>query len=164
MDLTDEQWAAVEPLLPKPEVRSDGRGRPWRDPRDVLNGILWILRTGAPWRDLPPRYPPRSTCHRRFQRWCRDGTLAQIRRALLDDLEKRGKLDLEESFVDGSFASAKKGGPLLVRPNAAKVRSGWQWSTVMVFQSVLPSTAPRPRRSPWSKKSSARSPADDPDG
>jgi transposase len=59
MDLTDEQWAVLEPLIPTPPRRADGKGRPWRDPRDILNGILWIfLRTGAPWHDLPERYPP----------------------------------------------------------------------------------------------------------
>jgi transposase len=52
MDLTDEQWEVLEPLIPEPPRREDGRGRPWRDPRDVLDGILWILRTGAPWKDL----------------------------------------------------------------------------------------------------------------
>jgi transposase len=60
MDLTDEQWAVVAPLLPRPRRRADGRGRPWRDPRDVLDGILWVLRTGAPWHDLPTRYPSYS--------------------------------------------------------------------------------------------------------
>jgi transposase len=47
--------------------RPDGRGRPWRDARAVLNGVLWVLRTGAPWHDLPDRYPPYHTCDRRFQ-------------------------------------------------------------------------------------------------
>ncbi|MGE5444032.1 MAG: transposase, partial [Ignavibacteriales bacterium] len=47
--------------------RQDGRGRPWRDNREVLNGILWILRSGARWKDLPERFPPYQTCHRRFQ-------------------------------------------------------------------------------------------------
>lgn len=67
MDLTEPQWAVLGPLLPKPRLRTDRRGRPWRDPRDVLNGLLWVLRTGAPWADLPERYPPYQTCHRRFQ-------------------------------------------------------------------------------------------------
>jgi transposase len=56
MDLTDEQWEVLEPLILDPARRPDGRGRPWRDSRDVLNGILWVLRTGAPWHDLPERY------------------------------------------------------------------------------------------------------------
>ena len=47
MDLTEEQWGFVEPLIPKPRRRSDGRGRPWRDPRDILDAVLWILNTGA---------------------------------------------------------------------------------------------------------------------
>jgi len=72
MDLTDTQWAVLDPLF-RPRRRSDGRGRPWRDTRAVLNGVLWILRTGAPWHDLPNRYPPYQTCHRRFQHWQRSG-------------------------------------------------------------------------------------------
>jgi transposase len=68
VDLTDEQWAVLEPLLPRRQrPRRTRRGRPWRDARAVLDGILWILRTGAPWADLPERYPPYQTCHRRFQ-------------------------------------------------------------------------------------------------
>src|SRR5258707_4587619 len=67
MDLTEAQWQVLKPLL-TPKRRPDGRGRPWRDARAVLNGILWVLRTGTPWADLPDRYPPYQTCHRRFQR------------------------------------------------------------------------------------------------
>ena len=110
MDLTDAQWAILAPLLPKPRLRRDRRGRPWRDPRDVLNGILWILRTGAPWKDLPDRYPSYQTCHRRFQRWIRAGTLLALLQALAADLHARGGLDLSETFIDGSFANAKKKG------------------------------------------------------
>ena len=77
MDLTEAQWNKLKPLL-APKRRPDGRGRPWRDARTVLNGILWILRTGAPWHDLPDRYPPYQTCHRRFQQWQRDGTLDPV--------------------------------------------------------------------------------------
>src|SRR5688500_9256842 len=65
-DLTDEQWVLIEPFLPKLTRRKDGRGRPWRENRAVLNGVLWILRTGGPWADLPDRYPSYQTCHRRF--------------------------------------------------------------------------------------------------
>jgi transposase len=81
---------------PRPSSPRGGRGRPWRDSRDVLNGILWILRTGAPWRDLPERYPPYQTCHRRFQRWNEEGLLDEILRALAEDLKDRGNLDLSE--------------------------------------------------------------------
>jgi transposase len=58
MDLTDDQWLIIQPLIPDPTRRPDGKGRPWKDARDVMNGILWILRTGAPWYDMPDRYVP----------------------------------------------------------------------------------------------------------
>src|SRR5918993_1198406 len=77
-DLTDEQWNFIGPFLPKLARRKDGRGRPWRENRAVLNGILWILRTGARWADLPDRYPSYPTCHRRFQQWVRSGVLKDI--------------------------------------------------------------------------------------
>src|SRR5206468_10304353 len=82
MDLKDEQWTVLAPLIPRPKVRADGRGRPWRDDREVLNGILWVLRTGAPWHDVPDRYPSHATCHRRFQQWTRRGVFAKILQAL----------------------------------------------------------------------------------
>src|ERR1700674_3315017 len=73
MDLTDAQWAVLEPLF-RPKRREDRRGRPWQDTRAVLNGVFWVLRTGAPWHDLPSRYPPYQTCHRRFQSWQRSAS------------------------------------------------------------------------------------------
>src|SRR6185436_21025448 len=104
MELTDEQWLAVEPFIPAAERRRPGRygGRPWACARDVLNGVLWVLRTGAPWADLPTRYPPYQTCHRRFQRWEREGVFDKILKHLALDLQRRGKLDLTEAFIDGS--------------------------------------------------------------
>ncbi len=138
MDLTDEQWEVLEPFIPDPPRREDGRGRPWRDPRDVLNGILWILRTGAPWKDLPERYPPYQTCHRRFQKWIKEGVLSDILEALAEDLEKRGKIDLSECYIDGTFVVAKKGALVSERPNGAKVRRSWRFQTALLFLS--PST------------------------
>lgn len=98
----------MEPLLRFPQ-RADGRGRPPADARAVLNGVLWILRTGAQWRELPERYPPYQTVHGRFQQWVRGGQLEKALRVLAEKLREEGKLDLEEAFIDGSFASAKKG-------------------------------------------------------
>ena len=72
-ELTDEQWLTVEALLPELPRRSDGRGRPWRGRREVLNGVLWILRSGARWEDLPGCFPPYQTCHRRYQGWVENG-------------------------------------------------------------------------------------------
>ena len=125
MDLMNEQWTVLEPLIGELPKRADGRGRPWRSSREVLNGILWILRTGAQWADLPDRYPPYQTCHRRFQRWVRDGTYERILEALARDLKARGKLDLSECFIDGTFVVAKKGAHAWDRPSGAKGRSSW---------------------------------------
>ncbi len=80
-ELSDEQWKLVEPVL-RPRRRPDGRGRPWHDTRAVLHGVLWVLGTGAQWRELPERYPPFQTCHRRFQQWVRSGKLEVALRRL----------------------------------------------------------------------------------
>jgi transposase len=109
MDLTDDQWAVLEPLIGDMPRRSDGHGRPWRNSREVLDGILWIVRTGAQWADLPERYPPYQTCHRRFQRWVRDGTLERVLDALAQHRKDRSKLDLAECCIDGTFIVAKRG-------------------------------------------------------
>jgi transposase len=143
MDIIDAQWAVLEPLF-RPKRREDGRGRPWQDTRAVLNGVFWVLRTGAPWHDLPPRYPPYQTCHRRFQQWQRSGLLTRLLQKLAEDLRDRGKLDLSESFIDASFSSAKKGALLSVRLAEEKAVKSWRLQTAMVFLS--PCTWPALRR------------------
>src|SRR5438128_10106643 len=134
MDLTDAKWALLEPLF-RPKRRKDGRGRPWQDTRAVLNGVFWVLRTGAPWHDLPRRYPPYQTCHRRLQAWQRSGRLDRLLHRLAEDLRERGKIDLSEAFVDATFASAKKGALRSVQRAAARAPRSWRSSTVMVFLS-----------------------------
>jgi transposase len=135
MDLKDEQWQLIETILPPDRVRADRRGRPWSDRRKALEGALWILRTGAPWQDLPPRYGPYQTVHRRFQNWVRDGTLERVLLTLAEHLKEAGGLDLKECFVDGTFVPAKKGGVWSGRPNAAKAPRSWALQTAMVFLS-----------------------------
>lgn len=110
-------------------------GRPWRDPRDVLNGILWVLRTGAPWADLPRRYPPYQTCHDPFQKWGREGVFDRVLTALVEDLRQRGKVDLSEAFIDGTHAGAKRGVLRLESLAAAKRPRSWQWQTAVAFLS-----------------------------
>ena len=112
-DLTDAQWEILDCLIPEPPRRKDGRGRPWRGRREVLDGILFILRTRAPWADLPERYPPYQTCHRRFQQWVRSGVMRGVLESLAEDLRSRGGFDLDEAFIDGSFAPAKNEAPAL---------------------------------------------------
>src|SRR5579883_2612572 len=93
MDLTNKHWQRVQPLISQPSAQSPRRGRPWRDSRHVLDGILWILATRAPWKDLPSRYPPYQTCHRRFHQWLADGTLIRILGALPEDFKQTRGLD-----------------------------------------------------------------------
>jgi transposase len=135
MDITDEQWDLVKTILPEDPVRDDGRGRPWSDRRKVFNGMLWILRTGAPWQDLPPRYGPYQTAHRRFQNWVRSGVMEKLLLTLAGHLQKAGGLDLKECFVDGTFVPAKKGGDRLGRPRKARGPRSWVLPTAMVFLS-----------------------------
>jgi len=137
MELTNEQWKRIEPIILKSIPAKDPRGRKPRDPREVLNGILWILRTGAPWKDMPQRYPPYQTCHRRFQKWVNQGVFQNILHELAEDMYERGKIDIREAFIDGSFALAKKGVLLSARQNVAKAPRSWQSQTLLVFLSPL---------------------------
>ena len=102
MDLTDAQWNTVKRLIPRLPRRTDGRGRPWKPNRIVLDGIVWVLRTGAPWRYLPSRYPSYQTCHRRFVKWVADGTLLRVLTHLCAQFNVgRGA----EAFIDGTYST-----------------------------------------------------------
>jgi len=142
--LTDEQWKKIEPLIPKFKRSTKGGPKPRAD-RPCFEGILWILRTGARWKDLPERYPSPSTCWRRLREWDEQGVWETLWRAFLAELDERGQLDWSETFADGSFAPAKKGATVSDRPNAVRARSGWWWSTAKVFLWDTTWT-PRPRR------------------
>ena len=85
-------------------------------------------------KDLPDRYPSYQTCHRRFQEWVHTGTLAAILTALAKDMEERGKINLQECFIDGTFSSAKKGGLAWDPPNGEKAAKSWQLQIKQVFQ------------------------------
>jgi transposase len=102
-DLTNEQWAKLQPLLPprKPET-----GRPNEDHRRIINGILWILRTGAPWRDLPERYGPSGTVSSRFYRWRKAGIWDRIFAAVQQQADADGQLDWDMHFVDATVIRA----------------------------------------------------------
>ena len=125
MDLTNTEWKHIRRFFSVPTKRKDGKGRPRASDCEILNGILWILRTGAPWKEMPVKYPARSSCHRRFQQWARDGSFETAWRRLVRLLNRKGRIDWMEGFIDGSFASAKKGAKLLVKRNVAKGRNGW---------------------------------------
>jgi transposase len=141
--LSDQQWSKLEPLLPK----YSSAGRPWKDNRAVLEGILWVLRTGARWRDLPSDFGVSpATCWRRLRLWEEHDVWLKVWRRFLAELDERGQLDWSESFIDGSFAPAKKGATESAKPSAARARSGWWWSTAKVFLWETTWTARRPRK------------------
>ena len=139
MKLTNAQWELIEPLL-QPPPKTDPRGRPRADLRLIVEGILWILETGARWKDLPSRYPSYQTCHRYFQIWMRKRVLYKVLATLARDLEERGKYDLSECFVDAMFVPAKKGAMLMWDlQNVAKAPRSWQSLTARVFLWGYPS-------------------------
>ena len=102
-DLNDRQWERLESLLPP---RKPPTGRPNLDHRIVINGILWIARTGAPWRDLPERYGIWSTVASRFYRWRKQGIWQHILEALQSLAYAVGRIDWEVHFVDGTIVRA----------------------------------------------------------
>jgi transposase len=104
-ELQEDQWALIAPLLPPPRAR----GHPRADDRRTINGILWVLRSGARWKDLPPKYGSRSTCHRRLQEWQDQEVWEGIWLKLLSNLDAQAKLDWNQAFLDGSFVPVKKG-------------------------------------------------------
>ena len=118
MELSDEQWKVLEPLLL--EYPSGKPWRPWRSHREVLDGILWVLRTGAPWRDLPEKYPPYLMCHRRFKQWSMDGTYEKIEMTLMEILEKRKQINMSEYSIDAKFVPAKKDGECVDKTKCGK--------------------------------------------
>lgn len=140
---TDEQWIKIAPLLPVPQSSPKGGPKPISN-RPVFEGILWVLRSGARWKDLPERYPSPSTCWRRLRDWEAQDVWLKAWRALLAELDEQGRIDWSEVFADGSFAPAKKGASALEKPNVERVRSGWWWEAARVF--LWESSWSRPRR------------------
>ncbi len=104
-ELTDEQWKIVEPFV---RVEAARTGRPRRDPRVMLNAILWILRTGAPWRDLPERFGPWETAYQYFNQWRCDGTYDRILEALQIRLDREGRIDWDLFLIDGTHVRASR--------------------------------------------------------
>jgi len=144
-EVTDEQWKLIEPLMPP----AAATGRTRIPPRTVLNGVLWILGTGAQWREMPPKYPPYQTCHRRFQQWVRTGKLERALTLLARHLHEQGQLNLDEAFVDATFASAKKGALPSAPRGAARARRSSLSPLATVFLSPLLSTALRRPSASW---------------
>ena len=121
-ELTDAEWERLAPLLPPERPPT---GRPSKGHRLVVNGILWKLRTGAPWRDLPERYGPWASVHTRFRRWRLGGVWDRVLAAVQTEADAEGKLDWSVHYMDGTVirahqhAAGAKGGTLQPRRSGA---------------------------------------------
>lgn len=107
--LSEKQWSILEPLLPKQDY-SHG-GRPRAEDKKTVEGIIWVLTTGAQWNEVPAKYGSGRTCWRRFTQWKKQGVWKKIWQQLLVVLDREDKLTWNISYLDGTFASAKKGDP-----------------------------------------------------
>lgn len=107
-ELTDVEWSVIEPVLPR-----GGPGAPREDDRRVLNGIFWVLRSGAPWRDLPERYGPHTTVYNRFNRWRKAGVWDRIMDAVVDAYGGEVEMiDTSSVRVHQHAANTKRGIPI----------------------------------------------------
>lgn len=123
-NLPDDQWLKISEFIPRVKSSPLG-GRPRASDKKAFQGILWVLRTGAQWCALPnyrQQFASASTCWRRLHEWTEQGIFLKMFRAFLAELNAKTRIDWEESFVDGTFASAKKGAKKLAKQSAVKVR------------------------------------------
>ena len=132
MDLTDEQWRLIGPILAVPVPDLPAPGRPPQEARTVLNGILWKLRIGAAWENLPALYPSHQTCYRYYCEWKKSGSLKAILAALGKDLSVRGGLAIKLAMSRGDiriFPVARK----IKVEFAPRLQDTWQSSTALLF-------------------------------
>lgn len=120
-DLTNEKWEKLRPLLPLQKPKT---GRPALDHRLIINGISWILRTGAPWRDLPPRYGCWQTVASRFYRWRKANIWDKLFELILQKAHSQGRLDWNLHHVDSTIIRAHQPAASAAKSNAAKEALG----------------------------------------
>jgi len=130
MDLTDQQWQLIQPLLPPPPELG-GRGRPTLDQRLVLDGILWKLKCAAPWREIPPRYASHQACYHHYRRWKTSGLLKKILQVLKQDLIVRGGFSLSDAISKGVYLIRRRGDRFQIYVHAGYI-DDWRVSTAMI--------------------------------
>jgi transposase len=125
-ELTDAAWATIAPLLPG----NGKRGKQWKDHRTVINGILWKLRTGAPWRELPERYGPWTSVYDRFVRWRRDGTWDRLLAHVQTKSDAVGEVEWEVSIDSTSIRAHQHAAGARKQPARADEKRGRQRQAV----------------------------------
>ena len=152
-DLTEVEWRILKVLLPverKPGKR--GRGRPPKDNRNVINGILWRLRTGAPWRDVPEKYGNWNSIYRRFRRWCANGVWESVAVALAETMAENGQYNMDSTSVRAHVSAAGGKGGFINELLAARGAG----SPVKFIVSVMPEDGPSPSTSRPGKQRTAK--------
>lgn len=122
--LSDEQWFLIEDLFPWQPPGWMG-GRPPVPPRAVLEALLWLLRIGGRWKDLPSWAPSESTCRRRLKKWTQSGILTEVWARLVQLSEELGEIDWNHLIADGTFCRAKKGAISSVSEEKEKAQPPW---------------------------------------
>lgn len=135
-ELTDEEFELLKPLLPS----AGRRGGQWRDHHQVLNGLFWRLRTGAPWRDIPERYGPWKTIYHRFNQWRKDGTFDKMIQALQVRLDRNGLIEWDLWCIDSSSIRATRAAAGAGKKGAMPSRKTMAWAAPK---------AATPARSTW---------------
>lgn len=131
MDLTDEQWRILEPLIPKNSRCVNGSVCSLPESREILNGIFWALRTGENWKRLPDCYPSHDFCKRRWEEWTKAGVFNTILEVLAQDLKERGGIDVMEFFNSDTFVVSREAAQALA--NRAAIHTSWPWQTALLF-------------------------------
>src|SRR5471030_2001455 len=108
MFITDKQWDVLSPALQRPQ--RSVFGRPRANEREVFEAILFMLHTGMQWKHLPRSFPPKSTVHDYLKHWSQSRAFRALLARVIRQLLEAGRIDLEECFVDATFAAAKGGG------------------------------------------------------
>jgi len=135
-ELTDEQWNLIADLFPESPVGPKG-GRPVVASRPCVEGVLWILRSGARWKDLPKCFPSSTTCWRRHKRWTEEGIWAKAWARLTRLLDRQGRVNHDEAMADGTFSPAKKGVKRSARRSGAREPRSWFSSMLRGSRSAL---------------------------
>jgi len=158
-EVTDEQWKVIEPLIPP----AAATGRKRVPPRTVLNGVLWVLRSGSPWRDLPERYGPWQSIYHHFNSWRRTQVFEGILEALQMRLDAEGHIDWDLWCVDGSTVRASRAAAGAGKKGAPKSPTTTRWAA-RAADSAASSTwlltvtdSPSPRTSRPGRSTRARS-------
>jgi transposase len=147
-ELSDAQWARIAPLFPQ-QCHPGSVGRPPCDHRPLVVGILWVLHTGAPWRDLPECYGPWQTVFTRFNGWRRDGTWVRIVTSLLDELDDAGLIDHDLWCIDGTVVRASRSAAG-ARKRGGATRADWVGATGRKWRSL--------RTMPWAVREAGSGP------